>query len=949
MSNNDWKLARPSKALTRLLLAAIVLVAFALRIYQLDRIPPGPFGDEAIVAILSSEIATGRSFPIFVTAYTGNEVLFFYLAAIVMRIAGLTLFATRLTSALIGTLTVILAYVLAREWFKDEPVIESEWLGLFAATLMATSFWHVSVSRYGFRAITLPLVQVLMLLALWRGLRQYSRKWLIAAGIFCGLLAYTYLSSRVAPIGLAIVMLMVLVAERYRWRTRLIQLAVFGIFALVVFAPLGIFFATHPSTFSTRTEQLSIFSEGGSWQALLTRNTLRALQVFTVRGDPQLRFNLPSTPMFEGPLALLFYGGLGVIIIRSMRPSGWLGRVRYGVIVIWPLLMLIPSILSQPFEVPHSLRSMGVMPFAFFVPALGMLAGLSLLQRICPATYRRWLTRLTTFVLVIVLGATTIVTSQNYFARWATQPNLYYENYADIADMARALDKLPDDGRTIYASAPDYRYPSVALLAHNYAKIKWMQGGDVFVFSPGPATYAWPHATLPDAFWFERFFPPQSQVARKVGPDGAPAYVLHTFDHAPAISPSHPLSVTFGGVIQAIGYDVLRDRPSGGKTDVAMYWRILRKADRGDYSEFITLTDAWGIQWGQGGSFAYPSEQWEPGEVIAERVRVQTDDGTPPASDYALNIGWWSSSTGQRLTAADGQGRFAGTTIAAGPVTVTRRIRLLDVNAVNITHRLPAGKDFGGLKLLGYDQWPASVRQSEVEFVTLHWQAHSIPLPDRQVTLQLRAADQRVVVLSQGGPVHGLYPTSKWDQDEFVSDRLALRIPPDTPAGSYTLEMQVDDLPVQPLGRFDVQAITRNWSPLVLSNPMSATLGSQIALIGYSLEPGTITAGEPLTLTLGWKSLVATNADYTVFVHLVDASSAVRAQKDNAPVNGTYPTFLWLPGEYVSDVYTLSLSPDLPPGDYALEVGMYLPDTGARLAMADGRDKVVLGKVSVTR
>ena len=136
--------------------------------------------------------------------------MFYYLAAVVMRLMGMGVLALRLTSALVGVATVLLIYVLARELFDDEPVIESHWLGLFAAALMATSFWHVSVSRYGFRAITLPLVQSLMLLALWRGLRFNNWRWIVAAGVFCGLIAYTYLSSRIVPVALAVLLLLVL-------------------------------------------------------------------------------------------------------------------------------------------------------------------------------------------------------------------------------------------------------------------------------------------------------------------------------------------------------------------------------------------------------------------------------------------------------------------------------------------------------------------------------------------------------------------------------------------------------------------------------------------------------------------------------------------------------------------------------------------------------------------
>ena len=449
MSEPAWKLTRPPRALTWILLAAILLVAVFLRTYELDRFPLGPYYDEAAATILAGDIAAGRSLPIFITSYTGHEVLFYYLAAVVMRLMGMTVLALRLTSALVGVATVLLTYVLAREWFDDEPVVESHWLGLFAAALMATSFWHVSVSRYGLRAITLPLVQSLMLLALWRGLRLNRWKWIVAAGVFCGLIAYTYLSSRIVPVALAILLPLVLIAERRQWRLRLMQLGSLALVALIVFAPLGIFFVMHPETFSVRMNQISILTEGGgdTWQTVALRNTLRALQVFTWRGDPDVRLNLPNLPMFQ-KLAPAFYLGLVVVILRLANRSGFLGRVRYATLVVWPLVMLIPTILADPTQVPHSLRAIGVMPLVFFIPALGLVAVPSVLKRYIHNP--RWMTTLVAATFLVTLTTSAGLTFQDYFVRWARQPKLYYSNDGDLADMTYYLNSLPDDGRTLY-------------------------------------------------------------------------------------------------------------------------------------------------------------------------------------------------------------------------------------------------------------------------------------------------------------------------------------------------------------------------------------------------------------------------------------------------------------------------------------------------------------------
>ena len=100
ISQNHSNSLRPiaPRTLVGALLAITLLVAVFLRTYELDRIPPGPYYDEAAATILAADVASGRSLPIFITAYTGHEVLFYYLAAVVMRLMGVSVLALRLTS-----------------------------------------------------------------------------------------------------------------------------------------------------------------------------------------------------------------------------------------------------------------------------------------------------------------------------------------------------------------------------------------------------------------------------------------------------------------------------------------------------------------------------------------------------------------------------------------------------------------------------------------------------------------------------------------------------------------------------------------------------------------------------------------------------------------------------------------------------------------------------------
>ncbi|NIO68249.1 MAG: hypothetical protein GTN71_04140 [Anaerolineae bacterium] len=69
-------------------------------------------------------------------------------------------------------------------------------------------------------------------------------------------------------------------------------------------------------------------------------------------------------------------------------------------------------------------------------------------------------------------------------------------------------------------------------------------------------------------------------------------------------------------------------------------------------------------------------------------------------------------------------------------------------------------------------------------------------------------------------------------------------------------------------------------------------------------------------------------------------------------MDGFYPTTTWEAGEIVRDQYDLGISPDTPPGQYQIEVGMYLAETGERLPLLaqDGSvrgDKVLLTRVGV--
>jgi hypothetical protein len=106
---------------------------------------------------------------------------------------------------------------------------------------------------------------------------------------------------------------------------------------------------------------------------------------------------------------------------------------------------------------------------------------------------------------------------------------------------------------------------------------------------------------------------------------------------------------------------------------------------------------------------------------------------------------------------------------------------------------------------------------------------------------------------------------------------------------------------------------------------------------------GPLQAADVLQLNVTWLPLQPFNEDWKVFVHLVDASGQVLAQFDGQPLEGTYPTSQWIPGELIEDSYPLTLPAASPPGPYRVFTGLYNEATGLRLPVSgDPEGRVIL-------
>jgi hypothetical protein len=251
------------------------------------------------------------------------------------------------------------------------------------------------------------------------------------------------------------------------------------------------------------------------------------------------------------------------------------------------------------------------------------------------------------------------------------------------------------------------------------------------------------------------------------------------------------------------------------------------------------------------------------------------------------------------------------------------------------------------VRFLGYDLTATEARLPTVHpgdrlQLTLFWQALA-PMSDGY-SVFVHLVDSTGTM--HGGvdrePLRGGFPTNRWAVGEQVQDTYELAVPADAQPGRYAIEVgmylrpALIHLPVIDAtgAQSDRIVIPLKVSVTTTASPrhvVGANLGGEVTLIGYDLPKTKLKPGEQLDLTLVWQAQRAIEHDYTVFVHVLDSTGRVVAQRDNQPQSGRYPTSIWDVGERVADRYGIILLPNLPRGEYYIEVGLYLLQTGERL------------------
>jgi len=639
------------------LLLALLLIAVALRTYALERTPPGLTHDEASNGHDGAGILRGELYIYFPVGY-GHEPLYNYSVALMTALLGQSIFTLRLTTVFWSCLLYALTVALARRWWGRRAA-------LFAAAALTVSFWTLMLARVGLRAPTLPVFLAASFLAYDHAQHATNparrRRAYLLAGLWLGLSFYTYMASRGFPAAyLAYLLALALLGQRETLQRVWAGTGLTLISAALVGAPLFIHLQGNPEL-EYRLTQLEgplVALRTGDVVPLL-QNILASLPMLGWRGDPLWLYNIGGRPALEPLLALAFWGGALVALLRLRQP-------RYPLLLLWLGAGLAPAFITGPEAT--ALRAIAALPAIYLLIALGLE---TLWQSLATTALRR---RLLAGALALAFVATGSEAARAYFISWGQDRDVRVLYHHHVVALGRALDATADSSpaviTTIYPGEFHDPYTmETTLQRRDDLRLYWCDGRGALFFPlttsrlytqtlaavdpvldalVAPQATALPTLTFDPADLTPAIYGYRWESQRAwdaLRPNLARTVYVAPHDPPPAAEhAAQTLPLTFGESVALVGYRVTRERQT---LDVLTVWEVTAPV-ASELVLFTHLLTPEGEVVVQADRLDAPNWQWQPGDRFVQLHRLALPPDTPPGLYYP-QVGYYSRAGLQRL------------------------------------------------------------------------------------------------------------------------------------------------------------------------------------------------------------------------------------------------------------------------------------------------------------
>src|SRR4030066_967375 len=192
------------KSRINIILLLIIILSSVLRLWNLNKIPPGLTPDEAALGYNAYSILKtgkdeyGKILPVIFKSFGDYKPGFYiYLTAPFVATLGLNEFAVRLPSALAGVLGVWLLFLIIKE-IKSFEKIKIRNLEIISALMLAINPWHIHFSRGAWEinvALSLTLAGIFLFLKSLKNIKYF-----IPASITFALTLLTYQGAKLSTL-----------------------------------------------------------------------------------------------------------------------------------------------------------------------------------------------------------------------------------------------------------------------------------------------------------------------------------------------------------------------------------------------------------------------------------------------------------------------------------------------------------------------------------------------------------------------------------------------------------------------------------------------------------------------------------------------------------------------------------------------------------------------------
>jgi 4-amino-4-deoxy-L-arabinose transferase-like glycosyltransferase len=401
-------------------LVTILFAATLLRVIAIEDYPVVLHNDEMSCMIAARPFLGGNP-PIFGVGWFSCPNLGFFLTSLFLRVLGQTLFALRFSSAVLGVVSLLAAYLIVRRFFGIRPA-------MLLLVMTSPFHWHLHFSRAGFHYMQAASMTAVAIWLFTLAVDRRSPVIFAAAGVVTGIACQTYYAAWLTPFILVAWALSRGVSDRTLLRTAVKGLAMTLLFVVITMAPLLAYYTGDNYAATSRSKDVYLLSEHNQRHVAHAYGSNEPVRVLAINAvhlaglfigttyDTCLQYGFRH--QFIDPFLLVFFlCGLVYAATLYREPGGQL-------LWIWFLFTLAAGGLLTV-DAPFSPRLIGIVPIVLLFASL-------FIDRILDLDWirnRRWSSAGATAVVALVIAGSTWWNLNATFIRY---PQEYWYHQRDF-------------------------------------------------------------------------------------------------------------------------------------------------------------------------------------------------------------------------------------------------------------------------------------------------------------------------------------------------------------------------------------------------------------------------------------------------------------------------------------------------------------------------------------